>query len=300
MEDGRGNAETPRGATLATELGGDLPCARCRYNLRGLSIRAVCPECATPVRATLLAVVDPMASELRPVHWPRLTAGGLILWSAAALAAALCVWSLRLGGGRHLPLAEIVVGLTALSGVGALALVRPHEGPMADRNGRLAMLGVALYASLCGVLWMIHAGADAAGANPYTFDHPPAPRRLVLRLVASGLMLVILLCLRPNARVLAARSLLMRTGRVDRQTMLAMAAVLGLAMLGDALRLLGAANLGAARDLLAQVGVGAVFVASVLFTAGLLGIVVDCVRLAAVIVEPPLTLGQLLGKEERR
>src|SRR5262245_48877512 len=78
---------------IARELTGDLPCVRCRYNLRGLSVRAPCPECGTPVRATLLAVVDPFAGELQPVSRPRLIVAGLIAWSLGGFGSALCVWA---------------------------------------------------------------------------------------------------------------------------------------------------------------------------------------------------------------
>src|SRR5215831_18001819 len=91
----RPGPESERAVDLARELGGDLPCAACRYNLRGLSVRSVCPECGTPVRATILFTVDPYASVLRPITWPRATAAGLILWSMGALGAAVLTWVLR-------------------------------------------------------------------------------------------------------------------------------------------------------------------------------------------------------------
>ncbi len=73
-------------ARLSRELAGDLPCIQCGYNLRGLTVKGMCPECGTSVRATLLAVVDPMAGEFRPISFPRLTAYGMLVWSHAAVA----------------------------------------------------------------------------------------------------------------------------------------------------------------------------------------------------------------------
>src|SRR6185295_10238912 len=93
------------GPRLALELTGDLPCVRCKYNLRGLTVKGMCPECGTSVRTTILAKIDPLAKELRPLHFPRLTSLGLIVWAWSALAAALCNWALRLsdfGGGTSL------------------------------------------------------------------------------------------------------------------------------------------------------------------------------------------------------
>src|SRR3954470_14312241 len=81
---------------IARELTGNLPCVTCRYNLRGLSIKSVCPECGTAVRAAILAAVDPYAPILQPLYAPRLAATGLMLWAGGALAAGLLTWSLRL------------------------------------------------------------------------------------------------------------------------------------------------------------------------------------------------------------
>src|SRR5690606_27754218 len=64
------------GPVIARQLKGDLLCIGCGYNLRGLSIREMCPECGIPVRATILGVIDPMADELAPIPRPRLVATG--------------------------------------------------------------------------------------------------------------------------------------------------------------------------------------------------------------------------------
>ena len=34
---------------LGLSLLGSLPCITCRYDLKGISIRGVCPECGTPI-----------------------------------------------------------------------------------------------------------------------------------------------------------------------------------------------------------------------------------------------------------
>ena len=72
-------------AAAVAVLEADVHCARCGYNLRGISIRSVCPECGAAVRATILAVVDPHASELQPIRHPWPVAAGLVLWAASAL-----------------------------------------------------------------------------------------------------------------------------------------------------------------------------------------------------------------------
>jgi len=89
----------------------------------------------------------------------------------------------------------------------------------------------------------------------------------------------------------------MRTGRVDRQTMRSVAAVLLVVLLGDGMRLAGWSIPGGTGVLVDQAGRGLVLVGSVLFTIGLFGIAVDCWRLAPVILDPPLSLAQALGPE---
>jgi len=281
------------GPVLAHELGGNLPCARCRYNLKGLSIRGVCPECGTPIRATLLAVVDPMAGELRPIYRPVVTAWGVVIWGTAPFLVALLAWSLRLMGpgwgvrGSELP-ERLIVALTALSGLGALALVRPHDGERAAKGGRLALCGAVLYAVLAPLLWYLHARIDQAGLAG------SGEARLAARVCIGSVLMAIIALLRPNARLLASRSLLMRAGRVDRQTLLALVGVVAIGVAGDLLRLASLHAPGGPGQLLDQVGQALVLISSVLLTLGLLGVLVDCWRMFPVIIEAPLSLSQLL------
>jgi hypothetical protein len=145
---------------LALELTGGMPCVRCGYDLRGLSVRSVCPECGTPIRATILARVDPRARELQPVHTPRLTAGLLVVWSVSALAAAVFAWVPRVVEAlnrleygieppRWAPLA--VAGLVAWSMGGAVGLVRPQRS-IALRDRALAIGAWLLYLPLLYVI----------------------------------------------------------------------------------------------------------------------------------------------------
>ncbi|CAG0951475.1 hypothetical protein PHYC_00226 [Phycisphaerales bacterium] len=302
---GAGLAQPPpaagrSGVVLAPELGGDLPCARCRYNLRGLSIRGVCPECGTPIRATILTRVDPLASELRPIFFPRLTAFGLLVWGVTPVLAAMLVWSLRLLGPEWFSLGlltpeHMIVTLCILSGLAAGVLISPHAGPQARRGGWAAGLGVAAYVPLCWMLWRIHVEIDGEGGTAYGDRALQDPSRLLARFIATGAIIAALFLLRPNARLLAARSMLMRAGSIDRQTMRALASVLVVAMAGDGLRWLGWTNNGAAGELFEQAGQALVLIGSILFTIGLFGLAFDCWRLFQVLNEPPLSLGQILG-----
>lgn len=283
----------------APDLGGDLPCARCRYNLRGLSISGVCPECALPIRASLLARLDPMAGELRPLFRPRLTALGMLVWAGAAFAAALLAWILRIGDAMSLwrqlrPVATGVPVFASIASLGGLALLWPHAGEQARRGARFAVVAMVLCVPLAWLLWQVHVVSDAAGPAPYGENFSPNPRRLLLHLAVGPCIAAIVLLWRPNARLLAARSLLLRSGRADRQTMLSLAVVALVPTLGDALRLGGWQFEGGVGQLMDQIGQGIVLVGSLLLTIGLFGVLFDCCRLYGVLIEPPLTLRQLL------
>lgn len=289
--------------TIARELGGNLPCARCRYNLKGLSIRAVCPECGLPVRATVLAVVDPKAHELRPVRYPWVVAAGIICWSFGALGAAIWTWVFSIVEltGSSRPVGWVTLGpvlLAGVSGLGAMVLIRPHAGGVPTLGSRAAMLGVMAYIPLLAVLYYIHIIVDPVGIVAYGPKASSDAGRLLSRLFAALCIAAISLALRPNARMLAARSFLMRSGRTDRQTLRALASVLILCVLGDSLRL-GAMQLeGGAAQLADQVAQLLVLLGSVLLTGGLVGVCSDCARLVGVIVEPPLSVLDVLGTVE--
>lgn len=284
---------TQGGTTLATELGGRLPCARCRYDLRGLSIRSVCPECGTPVQATLLTVVDPHASELQPIRHPLLTGMGVLLWGFCPVAAAAVAWGVRLAefGWDRIPsfgVRAAVPAFAAMSGVGALAIIRPHSPGRQPWSIWSALLGILLYFPLVWSMWAIHVSLDGLGFSPYGPSGSATGQREWLRLAAQVFFAGIALCLRPNARILAARSLLLRTGRVDRQTLRALASVVLVSTLGDILRILSLSSQPAAASLLNQIGQLLVLAGSVLLTIGLVGVAADCWRIFQVIIEPPL------------
>jgi hypothetical protein len=260
----------------------------------------MCPECGTSVRTTLLAVVDPLARELRPIHHPRLTSLGLIVWSSAALLAALCVWLLRAEDFLSRPraaspaewLPSLVVAFAALSALASTVLVAPHDD-IPPRHRWAAILGVSAYVPLVFFLYLLHVRLDPTTRPPYAHQAEILPERLILRFCISLLLVAILLLLRPNARLLFGRWVLMRLGAVDRQAMLSMSIVVAVWTLGDLLRFLTTFLQGALADALRLAGTGSVLLGSLLFTVGLASIVLDSCRLRPILAQPPLDLDDL-------
>lgn len=298
----------PGESGLAHELIRGLPCIRCTYDLRGLSVRGVCPECGTPIRATILARVDPLAKELQPLYTPKLTAGCMILWTVAALSAAIASWVPRaiealnrLDRPIHQPEWPALAALVGVgvSGLASLALIRPHRLIPAWQCW-VALAGSLAYVPLVLCVRRIAVVLAGRDPNPYLGVGGIDPARATWRLAVDVLMLVILVGLRPNARVLASRSFVLRTGQVDRQTMLAMAAAVGVCAIGDLLSILAGATPpsaqgapGAMSDVLRVGAVLFIGVGSLLITLGLGSMVLDTVRLFSVIAQPPLSLSDL-------
>ncbi len=286
-----GNAEGSRDAAVARRLTGELRCISCGYELRGLSIREACPECGVPVRATLLGVVDPRAEELEPLYAPGVVAAGLKVWSIGALVACLCVWGLRIDEtvtfvtGHGLKLGFIgVVGAAALacSGIGALVLLRPHR--RVPRGSALrAAVGVSAYVPLVLIYWAIYRGFDVSSPAPMISPGVSRLDRSLLRLAMLACVALVIWGLRPHALMLAMRSVIVRTGRVDRQSMYALLAVFLIAGAGDALNVGGVLIGGLLGDLLTQLHVVLVALGSVLVTLGMVNIVIDTVRLGPVL-----------------
>ncbi len=258
-----------------------------------------CPECGAAVRAAILALVDPFADELRPIRHPWLVACGLMVWSLGGLVAVLVAWFVLISGATRgfpsiqawpVPWQSItlcVAGSVWLSGVGALAMVRPHAG-LGRNNVLLAFIACVAYAP-AGYIAMHLVDQTAQRWMLMNADWWSGPSdRIVLRFAFCLLLLVILVGLRPNARTLVARSLAIRQGRVDRQTMLVMAGVVGVVLASDLVGLAGSRLIVNARwsESLRTFATAGMLVGSLLFSIGVAGAVLDCVRIARAVLAP--------------
>lgn len=295
------------GAGIARELTGDLPCARCRYNLRGLSILGSCPECGLPVKATILALVDPRADELKEIPRPHLVQAGLLLWTFAAFAACMCVWVLRASqmatdmlnvAPFAGPTPWLAIACLVASGVGAGVLIHPHEG-IRRRDMIKTLLGVACYVPLTVASWLIIFRVDPA--HPSVYGNPTAISvdRILLRMVVGASIIGIALLLRPGAVRLAQRSILVRTGRVDRQPMSALALAAGIAMAGDCIHFIMPYVAAGLSDLVYILGAALIAVGSFLLTVGLFSLTMDAWRVRQVIAAPGIGLVDIFDDENR-
>ncbi len=299
---------------LDRELSGSLPCAQCGYELRGVSVLGVCPECATPVRATILAVVDPLADELQPINHPRLVALGLVLWVLAGVSGVLLCWRPAVGvllslwsEARIAPVPfwwdELIAMLLSISAIGSIALWRPQAGL------RIWMSALAVFATLLHIplIMLVRAGVDRAAttqirtlAEIWGSAGPNSPAAGISssigRICIALLLISLLACVRPVAVALIARSLAIRLGRVDRQTVLAMTAALVAAILGDLLGLLGThLSPNPSADFLQHLGFVMLLSGASLFTLGLVGSSIDFVRVARTILSPAPSARQVMG-----
>lgn len=294
-------ANTSRDGLLGRELGGDLPCIGCGYNLRSLSIRAMCPECGLAVRATILHVVDPHASELQPVLWPRLVATGTVLWGAGAALAGVLAWLPHIadviaafginGPQRPNPALGVILG-TMVSGVGSIALWRPHAG-IERWKVLAAFTGTCLYIPLVYAQWQY---AMSGGIPSYFSGGTPTVIQTRWFVLSAALIALVIIATRPMARLLVARSLAMRTGRVDRQTLLAMAAAAGLMVAGGLFVASTGLGHGPFTGVSRVAGVTAIAFGGLLLTIGLVGSLADTLRIAQAIVFPRPSVREVIRR----
>lgn len=288
-------------AMIARQLTGELYCIGCGYNLRGLSIRSKCSECGIPVRATILGIVDPHADELVPLSTPRMTAVGLNAWSMGAMIAVVMIWVLRVAEvsrdvfhSTWTPDLAPWVGIAGLilSMIGGATMIRPHPGVCRVEAIRSAF-GVSMYGPLIFVFIAIYLGHDANAPSPLLEPGVSALGRSMLRVMMFVLVAGIIWGLRPQAVGLAIRSVIVRTGRVDRQSLLAVLASLGIAAIGDLIYIVGTFISFGVDDVLSIVAVVVVSLGSVLFTVGMINICIDTVRLFPVLVRPGVGLSDI-------
>ncbi|MGP1272613.1 MAG: hypothetical protein ACTS22_04715 [Phycisphaerales bacterium] len=294
-----------RSPNLALILSGPLPCIGCGYDLSGLSITARCPECGIDVRATLVTAVDPEGATLEPLTSPRLTAYGLVGLAICTTAAAATIWTQRgadllcvLQGHRCIwPGTGVIAGgMVSAGAVCSLVLVRPVRGTRVHSAVRSA-LGSACLLAAGWRIYRLHATADPIRLPPYIDLHRVPTDRVIERLIIGALLAAGVLLLRRTARALSTRSFLLRRDHDNRQRLLALAAAIGLAMIGDGVLLLSTHAPGTGESVLRIAGYVTVVAASVILTAGLVAALIDTLRIARSLARPVRRYRDLTRKE---
>ncbi len=261
-----------------------------------------------PVRATILGIVDPHADELTPLRFPRVTAIGLNLWSMGAMTAVVMVWMMRgtevlrdLGISTWIPGVFAWIGLAGLIGsmFGAMTMIRPHAA-ITRAEAIRSSLGVSAYIALIFVYEAIYLGHDVVSPSPLFAPGGDAIGRSVLRIAIFVLVACIVLGLRPAAVGLAVRSVIVRTGRVDRQSMLAVLASLGIATVGDLISITAQFMPISVHDILEIISIVIISLGSVLFTVGMINICVDTIRLYPVLVRPGVGLSDIFETNRQK
>ncbi len=303
-------AEADPDQAIGLSLSGPMPCISCGYDLQGLSVIGLCPECGSAVRATILAKIDPQAEELSPLTTPKLTAYGLAGGVIAGCVATVLLWLIRGGDAvSHFlpfeppaivtgaPIRWAVLALIALSGVCILTVVRPVRTTTVGQS-LATLLSLPFLAVAIWGIYRINFVIDAARPSPY-FVAQPAVDRIGMHLLVTASVILALLFVRPSARRLARRSMAMRAGRLNRQTVLAMCGALLLTAAGDALRL---CTLSTPPGLDVPLDIGGallIVVGSLLFTLGAFLSAIDSVRVGRVLLRPRQTLRDFVSSTPR-
>ncbi len=288
---------------LSRELSRELLCIRCAYNLVGLSVRDRCPECGTPVRATLLSVVDPLAAELAPIYSPRLLFASMCLWSLATFAAALAVWIIRAldfaTAGSAQPqligwLGPAACTCASIAGLALIPVIRPH--PRLEAGTAIGvMIAVVAYLSLAALWWLMFITIDRQSQTIFASATADDGRRQLLRLACGAAMAVAVLGLANVWRSLQSRSVLMRNGRLDRQSTPSLLAAIAIAALGDVIWLLfkPEQDTSVEGSLVRIISIALIGVGSMLLTVGIVAILIDVIKLRSVILAAPLTFDEM-------
>lgn len=293
---------------IARQLTGELYCIGCNYDLKGLSIRSNCPECGIPVRATILGIVDPLADEIVPLSKPKLTAIGLNAWSMGALVAVLMIWVLRIAevlreytSSLWTPslIPWIGVGALVASMIGGVTMIRIHR-KVSRFEAIRAALAIALYAPMITVYAAIYHSQNSISPSPLLDPGSSSLDRSVMRVLLFLFVAGIIWGLRPSAIGLAVRSVVVRTGRVDRQSLYAVLASLGIAAIGDLIQVFNEFVSIGLNDVLSIVSVVVISLGSVLFTVGMINICIDTIRLYPVLVRPGVGLHDIFETNQQK
>lgn len=301
----------PAGAILLT-----VRCQQCGYNLKGVDPAGACPECGAAAWPSLRPIVDPADVRLALLNRPRRLGVCLVMVTMAMLlSAALLWWPYLLALVRRIrspgaPLmGDVTIGhyvlIGVLAGAALLAtfcLQRP-TGAAAPRDYRrglnLARGGLICWALLHGAV-LFYDVRSRQPVNEWVDLVHANVARSVLRLALDAAALAMIVGFRPVVLLLARYSVPHRLGGASRQGFLAIFVLLGVILLGDALRLISAVLdsrglAGAVVDNSALSGAMLLLIGSAMLLLALLNLLIDSSRMARNLARPLYRLDEVIG-----
>lgn len=197
-----------------------LPCAKCGYDIEGLSVPGHCPECGHPILDSIEAAIDPAASALAPAGSPERRTAWALQFACAGLVLVLAV---GLRGALRVLLGFTSAGFARPEGFAER--VDARFGPPLETIGLvLALCGAA--AGLVGLAFVLPAGRSRAQRRARHLGgagFAVIAALLLLPEVRGAVMLLsvpiamVLVGISPAFRDIGARSKVYRTRRSAKQ-----------------------------------------------------------------------------------
>jgi hypothetical protein len=283
-----------------TLIAAEVRCARCGYNLRGLSPLSVCPECGHDIWATVQRVTDPAASRLPKLSNPRAVAWS-ILWVmlCASLAALLLAFGpvrdeLRLAHTGFLATPTDMLALAACAAtVAALPGVLILAPPRRKERGRTIWVRI----------WLLAIGLSAWAACNYgwstivTRPHAPTLGALI-RLAMYASWVLALLGIDGILKAIGQRSRAYRTARGGRQSAQGMIAASATIALGTVMQTLAQLQYGPAT--METYGKVLVWASALMLLIGIVYMLINTLWIFRSLIAPPPPLHSILLRVDDR
>lgn len=156
----------------------DRPCVGCGYNLKGLTIGAVCPECAQPITRLKARIPDDVVTNA-PIGYVRILQAGFTLMAASAVGG-LFVPLVVFTSPGFAPATALMVAMAWLAGVSIVCWPRPAPPPGRKRHSDWPILRIAVFVTQAAWPLAVIVGLSLAAA-------PPAPVALGATPAPTGL-----------------------------------------------------------------------------------------------------------------